>query len=98
MEYTNDFHHQYYTSVRFNTQAAFPLAVYTMGPWEKVYLSYLYLSLFGGNILLIATLVRSAKLYRNQIYTVICGSLVTWLGNIIYLLGLSPFQLDLSPF
>jgi signal transduction histidine kinase len=96
--FTNDFYHQYYTRVGFNPGAPFPVAIYTMGPVGIGYLIYLYSSLFGGNVLLIATLVRSTKLYRSQIYIIICGSLVTWLGSIIYLLGLTPFDLDPSPF
>lgn len=96
--FTNNFHHQYYLNVEFNTAAPFPVALYTTGPWGWVYLIYLYSSLFGGNILLIVTLARTAKLYRSQIYSLILSSLVTWLGSIIYWLGFTPYQIDPSPF
>ncbi|HBE80999.1 MAG TPA: hypothetical protein DDW65_24905 [Firmicutes bacterium] len=96
--FTNGFHHLYYIQVGFNPGAPFPVAAYTSGPAGIGYLAYLYTSLFGGNVLLIVTLVRAAKLYRRQIFIVVCGSMVTWLGSIIYLLGLTPFDLDPSPF
>lgn len=96
-DFTNDFHHLYYTRV--SIQRGIPISIidYTTGPLGFVYLTYLYSSLFGGNVLLFIALTRTAKLYRRQIFTVICGSLVTWFASIIYLFGLTPYQLDPSP-
>ncbi len=96
--FTNDFHHLYYTQVTIWPGVPIPIITYTAGPLELVYLTYLYSAVFGGNILLLLALTKTAKLYRRQIYTVICGSLLTWLGSIIYLFGFTPNQLDPSPF
>lgn len=97
-DFTNDFHHLYYTRVTIRPGTPIPIITYTAGPLEWVYLTYLYSSVFAGNILLMLSLTKTAKLYRPQIYIVICGSLLTWVGSIIYLFGLTPNQLDPSPF
>jgi PAS domain-containing protein len=96
--FTNGFHHLYYINVSIRRENPFSIITYQMGPLGFAYLIYLYSMVFGGNVLLITALTRTAKIYRSQICMVICGSLITWLGSIIYVFDGTPYRLDPCPF
>jgi PAS domain S-box-containing protein len=64
-----------------------------------VHWSYSYLLLLVGTILLISMFTRSPNLYRKQNLALLVAVSVPWVGNGVYVLGLSPVpNLDLTPF
>ena len=69
------------------------------GPVFWVHAGYSYLLLLIGALLLGPVLFQAPFLYRRQAWTVLVGVLAPWLGNALYISGLSPFpHLDLTPF
>jgi PAS domain S-box-containing protein len=69
------------------------------GEWFWVHLTYSYLLLLLGTTLLISMLARSPNLYRKQNLALLVAVSIPWVGNGVYVLGLSPVpNLDLTPF
>ena len=78
--------------------SGFPLS-YTYGAGFSVNIAYSYLLLLIGAFLLLQSLARSPRVYRGQAAVMLIGALAPWVGNALYVFGLSPFpHLDLTPF
>ena len=72
--------------------------VYGHGVAVWMGVTYSYILLLIGAILLVRTTLRAPLLYRRQIGVLLTGMVLPWLGNVIYMLGLSPFPgLDVAP-
>jgi PAS domain S-box-containing protein len=56
---------------------------------------YTYLLLWLGTVLLARMLVRMSRTYRRQAIVSLIGVLTPWVGNVLYVAGVS--QLDLTP-
>ncbi len=97
MVWTNELHGWMYPDVTLNADGPFVLAIYDHGPWFWVVIGYAYLLLGAGALLLILSIIVSAPFYRRQAATLLIGSLPCWAVNVIYVLGLSPSSLDLTP-
>ncbi|PDW02124.1 histidine kinase N-terminal 7TM domain-containing protein [Candidatus Viridilinea mediisalina] len=70
-----------------------------LGPYFWLHTAYSYLLLLIGSILLLRNLLSLAPYYRGQAGGLLIGTATPWLGNAIYLSGLSPYpHLDLTPF
>lgn len=97
LAWTNEAHGLVWSSTRLDEDGAF-LEV-DHGAWFWVHLSYSYLLLLVGTILLISMWIRSPSLYRKQNLALLLAVSVPWVGNGVYVLGLSPVpNLDLTPF
>jgi PAS domain S-box-containing protein len=97
--WTNDVHYLFYSSIRLDTSGSFSVLDLTYGAWFWVNAAYSYLLLLLGTFLLIQALMRSPHLYRGQAGALLVGALAPWIGNVLYVSGLSPFpHLDLTPF
>jgi PAS domain S-box-containing protein len=71
----------------------------TYGPWFWVHSAYSYILLFLGTVLILRSLGHMRGLYRGQAIALLLGVAAPWLGNALYLSGLSPIpHLDLTPF
>lgn len=98
LNYTNDYHHLYYSAVSVNNEL-FPHLWIKRGAWYWVNILYINASLVYCAYLLVKMwLGVKQPAYRRQIAVMLAGSLVPWAGNIIYQSGNSPYGLDLSPF
>ena len=98
LAYSNDLHHLIWTSTRLDTSGPFSVLVLTHGAafWGTVI--YIYSSLLLGSALLFQILFRRPHPYRGQAIAVLIGVLAPWVGNALYISGLSPFPyLDLTP-
>lgn len=72
--------------------------LYGHGPVFWTIFVYNYILLAIGTISIIRTAVSSKEIYRQQMVGLIGSAIVPWLGNLIYVLGLSPIPgLDLTP-
>ncbi len=99
LAWTNEAHELVWSSTRLGQEGPFPALEVDHGAWFWVHLSYSYLLLLMGTILLIAMLTRSPNLYRKQNLALLVAVSVPWVGNGVYVLGLSPVpNLDLTPF
>lgn len=80
---------------------ASPIAnlIYSHGAWFWIDAVYNYLLMFAGTFFLVRTVLRSPQLYRRQAGAALIAAVIPWVGNAIYLAGLSPIPgLDLTPF
>ena len=92
---TNDWHGLVWNSF---TPSANNLLIYGHGAWFWIFAAYEYLMIAVGVIILVWAFIRSPRQFRRQIGTLIAGSSMPILGNVIYITGLSPVPgLDLTP-
>ena len=95
---SNDLHHLYYADLAYSREGDLAIARITKGPLYWLYVVYLNLSVASGGVLLFRAWRQSVRLYHRQALSLLLGSLVPWLFHLIYLFGISPRHLDLSPF
>jgi PAS domain S-box-containing protein len=96
MVWTNDAHGLHWASVAMDPRGA--LAV-TYGPWFWISASYAYILLLLGAVFLFQAFLRAPDLYRGQVGSMLVATLTPWIGNGLYISGLSPLgDLDLTPF
>src|SRR5215203_6678393 len=99
LAWTNESHGLVWSSTRLGQGGPFPALEVDHGVWFWVHLSYSYLLLLVGTILLISMLTRAPSLYRKQNLALLLAVSIPWVGNGVYVLGLSPVpNLDLTPF
>jgi PAS domain S-box-containing protein len=97
--WTNDVHGLIWSDIRQDTSGSFSVLDLSYGAWWWVHTAYSYLLVLLGTVLLLQSLIRSPHLYRGQAGALVIGALATWVGNALYISGLSPFpHLDLTPF
>ncbi|MDQ4129048.1 MAG: ATP-binding protein [Actinomycetota bacterium] len=69
------------------------------GTWFWIYWAYSYALLVLGTFYLVSMLVRSSRVYREQGAALLVALAAPWIGNGMYVTGLSPApNLDLTPF
>lgn len=97
--WTNELHHGFRTAVYLVDMGSSVVLEATLGPLFWLHTGYSYMLLLTGTILLLRSLYRLSPSYRTQAGGLLIGIFAPWIGNIIYLSGLSPFpHLDLTPF
>ncbi len=95
---TNESHQLIWTTTTLDATGPFLALAVSHGAWFWVYIAYSYLALLAGSLLVIVALTRSPGLYRGQARLLLIGALTPWVGNILYLSGLTPVpQFDLTP-
>ncbi len=67
------------------------------GPWYFVQIVYLEVALIIGTIVFLKGVITQKIYRRKQALCFLLGSLLPWLGNILYLFKLTPHGIDLSP-
>jgi PAS domain S-box-containing protein len=97
--WTNELHLLFRSEVyQVNTGSLMVLEA-TLGPLFWLHTAYSYLLLLLGSVLLARNLFRMSPAYRRQAGGLFIGLSAPWVGNVLYLSGLSPFpHLDLTPF
>lgn len=97
MNYTNDFHHLFYKNLYMNNDGIFPIVEIIKGPFYWLNIVYTYSIMFMGLIIFISAYFKSVSIVRKQILILIIAWLIPWISDIIYMLKLTPFNLDLCP-
>jgi PAS domain S-box-containing protein len=70
----------------------------TYGLWFWIYWVYSYLILLAATVITFRITLVQAKIFRWQSSLVLIGILAPWIGNLLYVLNLNPFEyLDLTP-
>ncbi|HBE80997.1 MAG TPA: hypothetical protein DDW65_24895 [Firmicutes bacterium] len=95
---SNDLHHLFYSQLILEKHDAFTVAAFHRELWYWLNLAYMALSIFAGDIIFSQIKERVLPLFQKQINLLIIGSLIPWLGYILFILGVSPWGLDLNPF
>ncbi|MCK5100378.1 MAG: diguanylate cyclase [Desulfobacteraceae bacterium] len=96
--YTNNFHHLYYTELGINKEGPFPLASISKGVCYYINILYSNILIFGGNVLFFRMILHTSGIFKKQAAVMFFTSLIPWVGNILYQLGLSPYGIDITPF
>lgn len=95
---TNEYHKLIYTNVSAFEFEGYLLAKLSGGPWYFVNIAYAYLvQLFGMSVFFGAWRKNGYK-FGTQAYWMFFGSIWPMSVNMIYIAGLSPLNLDLTPF
>ena len=81
LAWTNEVHGLVWSSTGLDEDGPFLALEVEHGAWFWVHLSYSYLLLLIGTILLIAMLTRSPHLYRKQNLALLLAVSVPWVGN-----------------
>lgn len=97
LTWTNELHLLIWSGLRqvtFNSHLVFAV---DHGTFFWIYAVYSYLLLIIGTIILVQRAVTARGAHRSQAAVMVLGTAITWLGNIVYLTGLSPVpEIDTS--
>lgn len=93
----NAAHKLIWSSTALAQHGSFLLLVVEHGPWFWVHTAFSYLLLGGGSILIVFSLARHKQRRTGQAATLLLAVLLPWVGNILYLSGISG-AVDLTPF
>lgn len=96
--WTNEYHGALYTNFRLSTDLGLSVLGADKGWWYWINTVYLYILLFIGTLKVVRYLSRSSGIFRTQTVAVLIGVLLPWTGHALLITGLSPFNLDISPF
>ena len=97
--WTNGFHGLFRSNVSLIHSGALTLIDAQMGPLFWVHTIYSYSLFLYGTVTILQTFIRSTPQQRKQAGTLLIGGCIPWLGNMIYLVGLSPIDsVDITPF
>lgn len=97
--WTDRWHQLYWSEKSILNAAGFGVLAVEPGPLYHLHVVYAYIMLLSGTVLLYRMAQRGPKEYRNRLGVVLVCCAAPWLGNALYMTGLSPFpHLDLTPF
>ncbi len=97
--YTGARHDLYHVAPRMDTSGPLPLITFEAGPWYIGFHLFVGLALLAANVVLLRTWLQAqaGSPRRGQAATVALASLLPWLGSLVYLSGLLPLAIDLTP-
>jgi PAS domain S-box-containing protein len=96
--WTNEAHGLIWRSVNLVPHAEFVGWKAVYGPAFWLFTAYSYLLMLAGTVLLFWTILRAPALYRGQAAGILIGSLVPWISNLLYNVGLNPLPgIELTP-
>lgn len=98
MAFTNEKHLFLWSSVVPSPGTNGGILIYNHGFYFWVHVAFSYICLLTANFLIIRTALLFSKKVRSQAYMLFLAIIIPWIGNIIYLSGLSPIKgLDVTP-
>jgi PAS domain S-box-containing protein len=96
--WTNELHGLVWSSYAPYVQNGVMLSTKTYGTFFWVYWTYSYILLMAASVTIIRAALLASKVFRPQASLLILAILFPWLGNLIYILHLSPLgNMDLTP-
>ncbi len=98
LAFTNEWHGLIWTSI--TPASAVPGAnlIYSHGPAVWVHMTYAYVLLLGGSVILLDTAQRSSRQSMLPIATMVLGILIPLVANIFYDTSLNPYTgMDITP-
>ncbi|ASA24635.1 histidine kinase N-terminal 7TM domain-containing diguanylate cyclase [Paenibacillus donghaensis] len=97
ISWTNDYHHWFYHSIYLRPDAPSPVVDIIMGPFYIVHGSFTFGCLLAAIMLILWQWNRFKRVYRRQMVTIIIGLALPALSSFLYLMGLTPYGMDLVP-
>ena len=98
MAFTNEKHWLLWSSVLSSPGTDGEILIYTHGIYFWVHVAYSYACMLTATILLVRTALSFPKHYRSQAFIFFFASIIPWIGNLIYITGLSPIKgFDVTP-
>ena len=99
LAFTTELHGLIWKDFQIRTVGAFSALELTHGFWFWIYWGYSNILLIVGTIFVFRSFNRMKGLFRRQNIILLIAVLMPWLGNVLYVLGLSPIpNLDITPF
>lgn len=96
---TTEAHGLVWNEIGITTTGSFSALDVTYGFWFWIHTLYSYILLLIGTVIVIRSIGRMTGIYRRQAAVLLLAVMAPWIGNAVYLSGLSPIQkLDLTPF
>jgi PAS domain S-box-containing protein len=96
--YTNDWHHQFYTSISVKEAGPFSILVLKRGFLYWLIIFYSYVFNLVATFILLQIILTKRGVFRSQSILMLFASLPPWIVNTLYVLRHSPQGIDLSAF
>lgn len=97
--FTNERHGLIWKETEIRISGTFSALDVIHGSWFWVYWIYANILVFLGTIFILRSFHRTKGLFRRQNIVLLIAVLTPWVGNILYVSGLSPIpHLDITPF
>jgi diguanylate cyclase (GGDEF)-like protein/PAS domain S-box-containing protein len=97
-EQTNGIHGLYYQAIEIVKEGTLSVGYFSHGPLYWFHIVVQQSAMIAGALIIIHHTWFSRRLYRIQAVFISAGAMIPILGNIVYLAGASPFNVDISPF
>ena len=99
LAFTTELHGLIWKDIQIRTVGTFSALELTYGFWFWIHLGYSYILLLVGTIFILRSFNRTRGLFRRQNVILLIAVVTPWLGNLLYVLELSPIpNLDFTPF
>ena len=99
LAFTTEYHGLIWADFQIQTVGAFSALEVTHGFWFWIYWIYSNTLLLFGTIFVLRSFNRTKGLFRRQNVILLVAVLTPWVGNVLYVAGLSPIpNLDITPF
>jgi len=96
--WTNSWHNLVWELAWLDKSAPGIITAYSRGPLFWVFLTYSYLLLLLGSLVLLRAVWKARRLHRFRIGLLLLGVGLPWLVNALYIFGIRPFSyVDLTP-
>ncbi len=96
--FTNERHGLIWSDIYPTSAVEADILVYEHGLYFWLQAAYSYSLLFLGVLRLVLTFINFPKEHQFQAIILIFATIIPWLGNVLYLLGVSPVEgMDLTP-
>ncbi|MDT8719237.1 diguanylate cyclase [Clostridium sp. 19966] len=97
LNYTNDFHHLFYKKIYMDYHGVFPIVEIVRGPGYWLNIIYTYALMIAGLIIFIASYPKASLIIKKQTVMLMVAWVIPWVADIVHLLGLLSFNIDLCP-
>lgn len=87
--WTNEAHQLIWQNVTLTTGDLYPLMAFTRGPLYWVNVVYGYTLMLVATVIMVRAFVRAASPYRIQAVMLLLAAFVPWIGNMLYIAGLT---------
>lgn len=97
--WTNEYHHLFYSVLDFSMKLPTGSWEIVPGPLMQVFLAYSYSIVLFTIGIITHTFYRASSVYRGQVTTILIGTLIPFVGNLIYnfFIGVGQSEVDLTP-
>jgi len=84
LTWTNEVHHLFYTEINFTSPLPSGGWTATRGIGYQIYLAYSYPLVLYSLAIIVQAFLRAPRLYRGQTGAILIGTLIPFIGNIVY--------------